>query len=227
MLAGWIVLAAFSLSPAIARFSINGHTYPLWFYTAAFGFFILCGYGKTASVCFGIMLAARQTSIIYLPLVLTFFWRQGGWKSVFVHLGLMAVSCGLLCLPFALIDIKAFILDPLSEYKKMAHYDFQLGEKSYASKTIGFAFAMKTMGWSAALEWLRLSLLVLILMISWLCVVDRFSLLLSLGATGILFALLAPVSWYYIYVPPLLFLSFAALSEIKPPFSPEGGKDTC
>ncbi|MFC1831409.1 hypothetical protein ACFL0S_05265 [Thermodesulfobacteriota bacterium] len=36
---------------------------------------------------------------------------------------------------------------------------------------------------------------------------------LSMGAAGILFAVIAPVSWYYICVPPILILSFAALTE--------------
>ena len=211
-----IVIGCFSLSPAIARFSINGHTYPLWLYIALFGFCMLKAHYKTAALCFGLMLATRQTSVVYLPFLLVFFWHQGGLRPLLTNLVLMGLACGILCLPFALLDYKAFLFDPMQAYKGMAHADFQLGDRSFASKTIGFAYALKHLGWLADLNLARLGLLALLPFVAWYGVKDTFSLLVAMGAAGILFAVLAPVSWYYIYVPPILLISFGVLSEITP-----------
>ncbi len=216
MIGGWIVIVCFCLSPAIARFSINGHTYPLWFYISVFCFGMLRGYYKMAAIFFGLMLATRQTSIVYLPFVLVFFWRQNDWRSLTVCLAMMGFACSALCLPYAAIDFRTFLLDPMDAYNKMAFWDFQLGDRSYASRTIGFAYTIKTLGWMTDLSWIRYGLLILLPLIAWLCVKDTISLLVSMGAAGILFAIIAPVPWYYIYVPPILILSFAVLGECEP-----------
>ena len=213
LVVGWVVIVCFCLSPAIARFSINGHTYPLWFYVSVFCFCLIRGHYKTAALFFALMLATRQTSIVYLPFVLMFFWRQNNLRLLAVCLVLMVAVCGSLCLPYALVDFKTFLLDPMEAYKKMAYWDFQLGDKSYASGTIGLAYAIKTSGWMTDLSWLRYGLLALLPLCAWYCVRDTFSLLVSMGAAGILFAVIAPVSWYYIYVPPILLLSFAVMSK--------------
>ena len=102
-----IVTAAFSLSPAVARFSINGHTYPLWLYISVFSFCIIQGHNKSAAIFFGLMLASRQTSIIYLPLVLIFFWHQGGWRNLVICSVLAGTTCGVVCLTYAILDYQA------------------------------------------------------------------------------------------------------------------------
>ena len=213
LIAGWVVIFCFCLSPAIARFSINGHTYPLWLYIGGFCMCLIGGHYKAAALCFGLVLATRQTSLVYLPFILVFFWRQGGWQLLWTSLVLMGLVCAALCLPFAIIDYRAFLFDPLTAYAQMADWDFQRGEESYVARTIGFAYAFKNAELFFDMSWLRYGLLALLPFVAWYCVSSTFSSMVGMGAAGIFFALLAPVSWYYIYVPPILILSFAALVE--------------
>jgi hypothetical protein len=122
--------------------------------------------------------------------------------------------------PFLFPDPVGFLITPIRHYAELGRLDSLKGIDSYAADTIGLTFVLR----GTSLAWLPATAMMLSV-IGLLSAAGRWlrtgtDALVFMGSAGITVALFAPIPWHYEYLPPLLLLSFAAISAAEERESP-------
>ncbi len=117
-----------------------GHTFYLWLWLLLLGICLLEEKFSWSAFFLGLVLASRQTAIIFFIPVLVFWYHKMGLKAV-SRFGLISMATlAVLILPFLATSPRHFILVPLEHYQLLACNAMSLGAEGATSKTIGFSY---------------------------------------------------------------------------------------
>ena len=204
----------FSLQLSLVSFSGIAHTSPLWLWVVLLAVFLLFDKAYLASILLAIALVSRQTTIIYLFPALVYFFRIYGLKKTFLLASIIISVVAVICLPFALNNLDMFLFAPVRHYNEMASHWMKVGAQGHVALNIGYAYIVNLSFGESALGLLRSVLFLVSTIWTSVLVRDKPSLFLVMAGNGILFSLFMPVSWHYVFFPPLFLLPFAALATL-------------
>lgn len=209
-------LCLFLFSNELISFAGIAHTPPQWFWVSLLAASILMKRPFLSAIFLGIVLASRQTAVVYAPIMAIYWLRTTCSLRKVATFSIMTICTYLLiCGPFLILDPYAFIVAPVRHYSWLGKWDFTRGYGSFSAKTIGLTFMLR----KTHLEWLlQASTLLAItgpLILAWRRLQSETDVLLYLGLAGMAVALTAPIPWHYEYFPSLLLISFAAIAAAE------------
>lgn len=208
-----VALCFFLFSNASIAFAPWGHTAPQWAWIVVFSISILWRKQLATAVGLALLLATRQTSVIFLPLVWVYWLRTIGSMQASIRLvGVTGVLYFLLCGPFLLDAPCNFLVSPISHYSALGELDFTRGVESYSANSIGLSFTIRSFGGAWLLSISILIALIAPLLSAWWRIKNEEDLLLHMAFASIVVVLVAPIPWYYEYFTGLLLISFGAIA---------------
>ena len=212
-----LLLSSFNI--LLLQISINlvsfhgiGHTFTLWLWLVLLGIGIIDKKNILTAIALGLVISSRQTSIIYIPILMIFWYRNLGWKTA---LKLMVISFAVfffITLPFIMQSPYNFFFSPILHYQKLASSAMSLSATGGTSSTIGFSYMIQKY-WGANILSIVSGLIVMLIAGASFIMTKRTTrLILFLAASVTAFTIFAPIPWIYEYYPALLFLSLAIIS---------------
>jgi hypothetical protein len=213
LLAAMAGLSLFLFSSEHISFAGIAHTPPQWFWVSLLAGSILLKRPSLSAVFLGIVLASRQTAVVYAPLMAIYWLRTTCSMRTAATFTIVTICTYLLiCGPFLMLDPYDFIVAPVRHYSWLGKWDFTRGYGSFSAKTIGLTFMLR----ETHLEWLLQASTILAiagpLVLAWRRLQTETDILLFLGFAGMAVALTAPIPWHYEYFPSFLLISFAAIA---------------
>jgi len=206
-------LFLFLFSTEFIFFSGIAHTPPLWLWMSLLAFAVLEKRSILSAFFLGVVLASRQTSILFLPLMAIYWLRMSNRLRTTIGLCAIAVVVWLLvCGPFLLLDPWRFVVTPLQFYTKVGEWDFSRGSGSYAADTIGLTYMVRSLGVEGIFPVSAALVSIMPLLLAWRHLRTETDALLFIGLTGVASTLMAPVPFHYEYFPSLIMISFGALA---------------
>lgn len=206
-------LFLFLFSSELILFAGFGHTPPVWAWLSLLAAAVLAKRPYLTAIFLGILIASRQTAVVFAPLLFIFWLRKysscrSAIKYSLVSIAAFCIVCG----PFLISAPSDFVLTPLEHYTELGQWDFTRGVDSNSAKTIGFAYLLR----QTQLDWLlRFTMIVAILssiLLAWKRIRSETDLFLSMGFLAVAVTLTSPIAWTYEYFPALLIVSFAVIS---------------
>lgn len=209
-LIGAIDIALLQFSPDLIAFHAIGHTFTLWLWLALVCFGIYKGWNVLTAVGLGLVLSSRQTAVVFPPILLFYWFNQGGLRGALKYSGISAAVFLLLNLPFALQSLAQVFLAPLAYYQAVAAWDFTRGPASFMAHSVGFSYVLQNwLGPKVLFFFYVLVLLVTIGLTPYL-IKNRKRMLLGLAVVLAWFYLFTP-SPTYVFYDSLIILAFAIL----------------
>jgi hypothetical protein len=209
-------LSLFLFSNELISFAGIAHTPPQWFWVSLLAASILMKRPFLSAIFLGIVLASRQTAVVYAPIMAIYWLRTTCSLRTAATFSIITICTYLLiCGPFLILDPYDFIVAPVRHYSWLGKWDFTRGYGSFSAKTIGLTFMLR----KTHLEWLLQASTILAitgpLILAWRRLQSETDVLLYLGLAGMAVALTAPIPWHYEYFPSLLLISFAAIAAAE------------
>jgi hypothetical protein len=207
------VLFLFLFSSEFILFTGYGHTPPVWAWLSLLAASVLVKRPYLTAVFLGILIASRQTSVVFAPLLYMYWLRtysnhRTAIKYSVVTLVVFCIVCG----PFLFSAPSQFLLTPLQHYTELGEWDFTRGADSNSAKTIGFAYFLRKtqVGW--LLRATMITAIAASIILAWKRIRTKTDLFLCMGFTAITVTMTSPIPWIYEYFPALILVSFAAMS---------------
>ena len=214
--ATFIALFLFLFSTEPIFFAGIGHTPPQWAWIALLCAAILARRPYLTAVTLGLLLATRQTAVVFAPLIAIYWLRSSAsWRTT---LKLTVVTCAtflVICGYFLLTAPYEFTIAPLKHYASLGDWDFTRGSASFSADTIGLAFPLRTMQGKCLLSVSMLLAIFLPITSAWRRLRDETDLILYMSLATVAVTLVSPIPWHYEYFPALLLTSFAAISAAR------------
>lgn len=216
LLAAFAGLFLFLFSSELIYFAGVAHTPSQWFWVSLLAVAILLKRPLLSAVFLGLVLASRQTAVVYAPLMAIYWLRTSCSLRTAVKLSIVACCTYLLiCGPFLMLNTYDFIVTPLRSYAEFGKWDFTRGAESFSANSIGFTFLLR----GTHVEWLPPTFTALAIIgpivLAYLRLRTETDVLLYLGLAGVALTLTAPVPWYYEYFPSFILISFAAIAATE------------
>lgn len=213
------ILLLSSINILLLQISINlvsfqgiGHTFALWLWLILLGVGIIGKKNVLTAITLGLVISSRQTSIIYIPILMIFWYKNFGWKMAFK---LMIIAFAVFCtitLPFIAQSPYNFFVSPIRHYQELASYAMSLSATGWISSSIGFSYLIQRKWGANTLSIVSSLVVMLIAGASFIMTKKTTRLILFLAASVTAFTIFAPIPWVYEYYPALLFLSLAIIS---------------
>ncbi len=216
LVAAFSGLCLFLFSSELIAFASIAHTPPQWLWVSLLAGSIILKRPCLSAILLGIVLASRQTAVVYAPIMAIYWLRTTHNLRTVVTLSIMtACTFFLICGPFLMLDPYDFIVAPVRHYSWLGQWDFTRGYGSFSAKTIGLTFMLR----KTHIEWLLQAATILAiagpLILAWRRLQTETDVLLFLGLAGTAVALTSPIPWHYEYFPSLLLISFAAIAATE------------
>jgi hypothetical protein len=206
-------LFLFLFSSEWILFAGYGHTPPVWAWISLLAVAVLTKRSYLTAVSLGILLASRQTAIIFAPLVFIYWYRTYSSYSYAIKLSLIAfITFCIVCGPFLFLTPSNFLFTPIQHYTQHGEWDFTRGVDSFSATTIGFAYYLRKAQMSWLLQATMITTLLASILLAWKRIHSDTDLFLCMGFIAIAMTLTSPISWTYEYFPALLLISFAAIA---------------
>lgn len=212
-IAAFSALFLFLFSSESIIFANIGHTPPLWMWVSLLAFAVIQKRFWMSAIMLGILLASRQTAVVYAPLVAIYWFRaSASWRTT----GLLSLgACGtylVLCGPFLALTPHAFLIDPMRHYTVLGNWDFTKGGTGFCANTIGLSYMIRCLREEWLLPLASALAVIVPCVLAWWRLNSRSDLLLYMGFAGMASALTAPIPWHYEYFPPLILFAFASIA---------------
>jgi len=160
-----------------------------------------------------LVLASRQTAIIYAPILFSFWGFQVGWGKAIKYLLTSGIVFGIIVLPFLIQSPQQFLIAPIQHYKALGQYAMSLGETGWTGNSIGFSYIIQK-NWGPDFLSAILGFITVLISVGSIFLARKITgLLVYLAFSVTLFSFFTPIPWMYEYFPPLLFLAMALISE--------------
>ena len=208
-LIGAIDIAMLQFSPDLIAFHSIGHTFTLWLWLALVCFGIYKGWNILTAVGLGLVLSSRQTAVVFPPILLFYWFSQGGLRAALKYSGITAAVFLLLNVPFALQSPAQVFLAPLAHYQELAAWDLTRGPASFMASSIGFSYVLQNWLGPKVLSFFYVLVILATIGLTPYLVQNRKRMLLGLAAVLAWFNLFTPIPWTYIYYDSLIILAFA------------------
>jgi len=203
----------FQISFPLISFQAYGHTFGLWLWLMLMSMTLIYKKYVWSAFLFGLVLASRQTAIIYAPILVAFWGFQAGWGKAIKYLLTSGIVFGIIVLPFLIQSPQQFLIAPIQHYRALGEYAMSLGETGWTGNSIGFSYIIqKNLGANYLSAILGITT-VLLSGASFLLARKITGLLVYLAFCVTVFSFFTPIPWMYEYFPPLLFLTMALISE--------------
>ena len=205
----------FFFSSEFIFFSSIGHTNPVWLWLVLFCYFMLRGNIYYAAIFFAMTLCSRQTFVVFLPMVFSFWFRNYGFRNSAKYMLTTGLICLFICGPFLFFTPREFLLDPINHYVELGIWHFSGGESGHTAECIGFSYLLQTIWGHEALLIGRIVALIVTSILSLIYVRNISHMFIGMGVGVTAFYYFAPIPWHYIFFPPLIILSFAVISSAQ------------
>ena len=165
------------------------------------------------AIMLGVLLASRQTAVVYAPLMAIYWLRAtASWRTTAL---LSLVTCGtclVLCGPFLALTPHAFLIDPLRHYSELGDWDFTKGAAGFGANAIGLSYMIRGLQVKHLLPLVTALAVIAPWVLAWWRLKSRSDLLLYMGFAGMVSAMTSPIPWHYEYFVPFILFAFASIA---------------
>jgi hypothetical protein len=200
------------ISYQLISFQAYGHTFPLWLWLLIFCILLIEKKFLFSAIFLGIILSSRQTSIIYLPIILFFWYYQTNLITTIKYFLTTLFVFGLIILPFIINSPEQFFIAPILHYKQLGNYAM-ISIEEWTKYSIGFSYLIQRLWSSEILSFISYFSILIISVTAFFFVKSTKKLLIFLAASVTFFSFFTPIPWIYEYYPPLIFLSLIFLCD--------------
>ncbi len=142
MFAGVSILLL-QISIPLISFQAYGHTFGLWLWLILMSVSLLRKRYIWSAVFLGIVLASRQTSVIYIPILFAYWISQVGWLRSIKFVCVSVIVFGIIVFPFLLQSPEQFLIAPIQHYARLGEYAMAQGENGWTANAIGFSYVIQ------------------------------------------------------------------------------------
>jgi len=212
LLGSGIFILLMQVSINLVSFHGIGHTFYLWLWLLLLGICLLEGKYTWSAFFLGLIMASRQTAIIFVIPVFLFWCHRVGFKAA-IKSGLLSLATlFFLILPFIGNSPRQFIIAPLEHYRYLASYAMSLGTVGWISNSIGFSYQIQKL-WNAwILSMLSYFVIGALGVIAWWKARNPLDMMLMMATSIVFFSFFTPIPWDYEYYPAIFFLGLALLA---------------
>jgi len=197
------------ISIPLISFQAYGHTFGLWLWLILMSVSLIKKRFLWSAIFLGIVLASRQTSVIYVPILFAFWISQVGWLRSIKFVCVSVIVFGIIVLPLLLQSPENFLIAPIQHYARLGDYAMAQGDNGWTANAIGFSYVIQKYLGAKILSVFQGITLIFISMSSFLLARNITNLLIFLAFSVTVFSFFTPIPWLYEYFPPLLFLTLA------------------
>ena len=201
------------ISIPLISFQSFGHTFGLWLWLILMSVSLLRKRYIWSAVFLGFVLASRQTSIIYVPILFAYWISQVGWLRSIKFVCVSVIVFGIIVFPFLLQSPEQFLIAPIQHYARLGEYAMAQGENGWTANAIGFSYVIQKQWGSGFLSIILWSLVVLLSIPPFFVIRKVKDLFVYIAFSLTVFSFFTPIPWMYEYFPSLLFLTMAVFVE--------------
>lgn len=201
------------ISIPLISFQAFGHTFGLWLWLILMSISLMRKRFIWSAIFLGFVLASRQTSIIYVPILFAFWVSQVGWLRSIKFVSVSLIVFVLIVLPFLLQSPEQFLLAPIQHYDRLGDYSMSQGENGWTANAIGFSYVIQKYWGPGFLSIMLWSSVVLLSIASFFVIRKIKDLFVYIAFSLMVFSFFTPIPWMYEYFPSLLFLTLALFVE--------------
>ncbi|MBN1593337.1 MAG: hypothetical protein JW941_08860 [Candidatus Coatesbacteria bacterium] len=167
------------------------------------------------AVAMGVCLATRQQAVFLLPLLVIYFFRRLGRREAMVSTALTVAVPLAVCLPFYIESPIRFFSGIYTRFGRFALQKW-INDRVWED-ALSFAPFFYEHGLQRILTPLVIALQLVLYGIALRCLKELSGLLSFMGLSMLLFLVLSPVIWPYMFTPLSILLAASVLNGLSPP----------